>query len=108
MPIYLQNYDMEGESNLNLKITGEDTKEISLDLNLSDSLIWGRKWGNIWGFSDIMYKYIETDLTSINFKFSLYHNSFDDMMILLGFGFIYETLKSEVGYCAGDEQKLMI
>lgn len=108
MPIYLQNYDMEGESNLNIKITGEDTKEISLDLNLSDSLIWGRKWGNIWGFSDIMYKYIETDLTSINFKFSLYHNSFDDMMILLGFGFIYETLKSEVGYCAGDEQKLMI
>ena len=31
MPIYLQNYDMEGESNLNIKITGEDTKEISLD-----------------------------------------------------------------------------
>jgi len=107
IPIYLQNHDMQGESNLKITISGEDTKEIGHNLSLTDSLIWGRKWGNTWGFCDIMYKYIETDLTSINFKFTLYHNSFDDMMILLGFGFIYEKLKNEVGYSIGDEQMLI-
>ena len=107
MPVYLQNIDMEGDSVLSISVVGEDSSKVSQSLDLKDSLIWGRAWGNIWGFSEVMYKYMEMDLTSINFELELEHKTFDDMLVLLSLGFVYDVLKTEVGHSKGNEGKLL-
>lgn len=60
------------------------------DANLAESLIYGRDWGAIWGFSESVIKMIEVSRASNTFQVELTNNNLDDPITLIGIGFIFE------------------
>ena len=57
---------------------------------ITESLVWGRDWGLIWGFTEAIVKMVELTLVSNTFQIDIQNNNLNDPIILIGIGFVYE------------------
>lgn len=62
--------------------------EIS-DVDLAESLYYGRLWGTAWGYRHAIIKVAELVIVSNAFQIEIIANNIDDPMTLLGIGFSY-------------------
>jgi hypothetical protein len=60
------------------------------EADLAESLVYGRDWGAIWGFSESVIKMMEVSRASNTFQIELINNNLDDPVTLIGIGFIFE------------------
>lgn len=59
-------------------------------LNITESLIWGRDWGLVWGFREAVVKMIELTESSNSFQLEIRNNSIDSPLSVVAIGFVYE------------------
>lgn len=76
-------------SDVNIRlIMGYQSKTVS-NVDLVESLIYGRLWGKIWGYRESIVKMIEVIRTSNVFQVEIESNTLNNPVTLLGIGFIY-------------------
>lgn len=81
-------------ANIDLKIImGYEEYNFAYTVNgadLTESLIYGRDWGLLWGYREAIVKMIEVIRVSNTFQIELTNSNLDDPITLIGAGFIYE------------------
>lgn len=65
--------------------------EINTDLN--ESLVWVRSWGKLWGFSEIINKWVVMNRTGYRFIVSFKDESLTNPTFIYGVGFMFDVLK---------------
>ncbi|MFV0515774.1 MAG: hypothetical protein ACK5MV_00040 [Aminipila sp.] len=80
----------EEESEVDIKLLmGYEHKEIS-NVDLVESLTYGRAWGKTWGYRESIVKMVEVIRTSNVFQLEIESNTLNNQVTLLAIGFIYE------------------
>ena len=59
-------------------------------INITESLVWGRDWGLIWGFREAITKMIEITEPSNTFQLEIRNSSLNQPITLVAIGFVYE------------------
>ena len=94
--IFKQTKDEEqSASSVDVKlITGYESHMISYvqieNIAISESLIWGRDWGSLWGFREAIVKIVEISEVSNTFQLDITNDNLNDPVLLIGFGFVFE------------------
>lgn len=70
-------------------VIGYETIEYST-IDISESLVWGRDWGKLWGFREAIAKMIEITRRSNTFQLIIQNHSLDSPVSLVAIGFVYQ------------------
>ncbi|MDD4565736.1 MAG: hypothetical protein PHE79_09730 [Eubacteriales bacterium] len=86
--VFKQNSEPKSSIDINV-IMGYEEYHVD-EVDLAESLVYGRDWGAIWGFSESVIKMVEVSRASNAFQIELINNNLDDPVTLIGIGFIFE------------------
>jgi hypothetical protein len=86
--VFKQNTEPKSDIDINV-IMGYEEYAVD-EVNLAESLVYGRDWGAIWGFSESITKMMEVSRASNAFQVELINDNLDDPVTLIGIGFIFE------------------
>lgn len=92
---FRQYEDYIDESTVNITLMGDYVRKLIKDINLSESLTWGRTWGKLWGFSDVLYKEAEMSMISADFSILVEHSQIDDKVTVYSFGIVFEPMEAK-------------
>lgn len=70
-------------------IAGYNTYEVR-PIDVTESLIWNRDWGRLWGFREAITKMIEYTFNSNTFQIEFRNNHLNSPVTLVAIGFVYE------------------
>jgi len=59
-------------------------------VDVSESLVWGRNWGRIWGFREAIVKMVELTQMSNTFQLEIKNNKLNSPLTVVAIGFVYE------------------
>lgn len=59
-------------------------------MDTTESLIWGRTWGKIWGYREAIVKMIELTQLSNTFQIEIQNNKLNSPLTVIAIGFVYE------------------
>ena len=59
-------------------------------LDVSESLVWGRNWGRIWGFREAIVKMVELTQMSNTFQLEIRNQKLNSPLTVVAIGFVYE------------------
>lgn len=59
-------------------------------LGSSESLVWGRNWGKIWGFREAIVKMVELTQMSNTFQLEVRNQKLNSPLTVVAVGFVYE------------------
>lgn len=89
----------ETESNIQLSIQADYRTRIFTDvygnIDLTESLVWGRDWGSNWGWRDVIQFGQELSLIADNFQVTLEADCEDNPITCYGIGFDYDILEPD-------------
>lgn len=60
-----------------------------LNIDLDESLVWGEKWGKVWGWNDLVTKEIKYNYKAQRFQIELSNNVIDEPVTIYGFAWEY-------------------
>lgn len=84
-------------STIDITIKCDYQKIEMLGINLEDTLVYGRTWGNTWGYTDFSQKYIIINEISPRFQVLLENNNLNDPITVYGLGFDMKPLRAPKG-----------
>mgnify|MGYP003316847419 CR=1 FL=1 len=88
--IFKQTKDIEDISAHVKVIMGYESYEIDT-INITESLVYGRTWGHLWGFREDIIKMVELTKASNTFQIDITNSTIDNPVTLLAIGFVYEV-----------------
>lgn len=59
-------------------------------MDASESLVWGRTWGKIWGFREAIVKMVELTQLSNTFQLEVQNHKLNSPVTVVAIGFVYE------------------
>lgn len=71
-------------------IMGYNEHKFVRPLESSESLVWGRAWGKIWGFREAVVKMAELTQLSNTYQLEVRNNKLDSPLTVVAIGFVYE------------------
>lgn len=83
----------EIESLVNVSIKADYNDREILDIDLTESLIWGRDWLKKWGWRDVMTFGQELALIAESFQITIESDHIDNPITCYGVGFEYDVLE---------------
>lgn len=83
------------DSNVNIVLNGNYVVEDLKTAKLSESLVWGRDWGSLWGWSDMIIKTFFPEATANYFNIELTNNNLNDPITFYALGFEYNLLNPD-------------
>lgn len=87
-------------------LMGYDSYEINT-INISESLVWGRDWGLLWGFREAITKMVELTMSSNTFQIEIRNNTLNSPITLVAIGFVYEDADFVIPTILKDEDLLL-
>jgi len=84
--IFKQNETYDSDVDITLMLGYESENYTT---NIEESLVWGKNWGNIWGYRESIIKMIEVIRVSNTFQVEIRNSSINQPITLIGIGFIY-------------------
>ena len=61
-------------------------------VNITESLVWGRDWGLLWGFRQAVVKMIELTMRSNTFQIEFFNNELNSPISIIAIGFVFEPI----------------
>lgn len=95
------------ESHIDITIVGDYLEKVIKETDLTESLTWGRTWGNtVWGNTETITKIAEINQQAIGFQLRFYNNRLNDPVTIYAFGFMYEDISIKPNLAFREEELL--
>lgn len=99
---------LEEDPKVDIRIFSDYRMTGFYDVNLAESLVWGREWGNTWGWNDMIIKGAFLSAVANTFKIQFENDDLDSQITVYAIGFEYELLEPNPAMINYREEELLI